>query len=169
VQFEDWLARRVVLIASPITARVAEETIAKLLFLESEAADVPLHLVLDSPGGLVAEAVAIRDAMDHVRCPIHVHVLKLAGGVAAILLAHGRRGERAAIADAKVMLAPLGHGSSAELAKTESLLADLLASDTGQSAATILEDMRASRVMSAEEALAYGLIDRIADPPWPSS
>jgi ATP-dependent Clp protease protease subunit len=162
------LAERTILLDAALTDHVATAVIAKLLFLNDDNPTAPALLLLDSPGGQVAAALAIRDTIDHVSCPVHMHVLDEAAGVAAMLLAHGVRGERAASPNSLVTLARISSHerapSSSDLQRTEAVVAELLAADTGQAVETVVEDMRAERSFKADDARAYGFIDRIAEP-----
>lgn len=169
---EVLLLERVVLLDAPITDDLANIAIAKLLFLDSENPTTPAHLLLDTPGGQVSAALAIRDTIDEVSCPVHVHALRQVAGVAVLLLAHGVRGARVASPNTVVQLTAIsssdGAASSSELERTEAIVAEMLASDTGQAFEKILKDMRGLRSFVVDEAREYGFVDRIAEPPWPA-
>jgi ATP-dependent Clp protease protease subunit len=169
---EVLLSERVILLDAPITDEVANIAIAKLLFLDSENPTTRAHLLLNTPGGHVSAALAIRDTIDDVSCPVHVHALKQVAGVAVLLLAHGVRGARVASPSTVVQLtaisSPDGTASPSELERIEKIVAEMLASDTGQAFDTILKDMREMRSFAANDAREYGFVDRIADPTWPA-
>jgi ATP-dependent Clp protease protease subunit len=160
MSFDPLLAQRAIALRDPITDDVAEVVIAKLLFLAHENPTSPIRLLVGSPGGHVSAALAIRDTMDHVACPVHVHVSGPVGGVAVVLVAHGD--ERFATQHTTFQLTPIVGGASPDIAKTEAILVDMLVDDTGQARDTILDDMRAGRSLTAEDAMRYGIIDRVA-------
>lgn len=155
------LAERTILLAGLIDDELATKVIAKLLILDDEDPSAPAVLLLDSRGGHVSAALAVRDTVDDVACPVRVHALDEASGMAAVLLAHGRRGERTASPTSLVKLTPISPQESAEVERVETLLAGFLAEDTGQTQQTILRDMRAGRCFTPEDAREYGLVDRI--------
>lgn len=163
---DDLLAHRIIVVRGAIDDRLATESIAKLLFLEHEAR-TPLWLHLDSLGGGISNALAIRDSMDALDVPVYTHVRGRADGVAVVILAHGARGHRTASPNARISLTPITSERSPidadELARTEVILTEMLAADTGQTTQTIATDLRAARRFDASDARAYGLIDRIVD------
>jgi ATP-dependent Clp protease protease subunit len=162
---EELLDRRTILLDTPITDDVANTVIAKLLFLAAENPTTPGHLWIDSLGGHLAATLAIRDTFDDV-CPVHVKGLDNVGGVAVMLLAHGTRGKRTATSRTRVALAPVELTKIAsvdDITRSQAILVEMLAADTGQSIDVIRRDMAARRSFTTAEALAYGFIDRIED------
>lgn len=162
----ELLPGRLVILRGPIDDRAANEVIAMFLFLQDQGV-APIRLHLDSPGGSVASALAIRDVIDDLGIPVHTHALGEAHGVAALLLAHGARGHRTAHPQALVAFTPIAvadgnRAVQSELDRTTAILTAMLASDTGQTAPRIDIDLRAARRFTAEEARAYGLIDQVA-------
>jgi ATP-dependent Clp protease protease subunit len=141
---------RTILLAGEITDASTNEIIAKLLYLDVSGTS-PATLYIDSYGGGIADALAIRDTMDEIGIAVRTHCLGVAGGAAVLLLAHGARGERTADPTAKIILADCG-----DLA---AIIDAMLAVDTGQPAAAIRRDCAAERRFDAVEARAYGLID----------
>jgi ATP-dependent Clp protease, protease subunit len=161
---DAWLAQRIVVLRGAIDDQHANESIAKLLFLEHEAR-LPIRLHLDSLGGGVANSLAIRDTIDDLTVPVYTHVRGRADGVAVVLLAHGARGHRTASPNARMSLTPITSERSPidadELTRTTAILVEMLAADTGQLAETIAADMRAGRRFDAVQARDYGLVDQI--------
>jgi ATP-dependent Clp protease, protease subunit len=158
---------RAVLIRGPIDGKVAEGVIARLLFLQHQDAAAPVWLYLDSPGGSVTASLAIRDTLDDLTTPVYTHCLECAGGTAAILLAHGKKGYRSAARDAEIVLCPLVlpammHARPEQL-RIQTIVTAMLAEDTGQATDTIVRDCQEERSFVAEDARQYGLIDRIED------
>jgi len=159
------LAHRTVLLESMITDDVANETIAKLLFLRSQGQGL-IHLYIDSPGGYVASSLAIRDMVDEMRPQVATHSLRQTAGTALVILAHGAPGRRSAAPGATLMLTPIDASRLAttdDIVRTRSIVQQMLAEDTGQTQAQLAQDSAASRRFSANEARDYGFIDTIAD------
>lgn len=156
----DLLARRLVLLRGTLDDAAANELIAKLLYLQSVNAAAPMTLYLDSPGGNVVSALAVRDAIDEVKPPVHTRGLANVQGAAALLLAHGARGHRTLIAHGRVSFTPISNAEG-DTRRIESILVQLLAKDTGQTLQQVEADLRASRSFDAEHARAYGLVDRL--------
>jgi ATP-dependent Clp protease protease subunit len=155
---EALLARRIVVLRE-LDDAAANEVIAKLLYLQNENAAAPISIYIDSPGGVVAASLAIRDTIDDLKAPVYTHGLTSVQGVAALLLAHGARGHRTLTAHAHVSFTPIrGQGDTRQ---TEVVIVEMLAADTGQGTQQIEADLRASRSFDADQARAYGLVDRV--------
>lgn len=163
--FSRLLKERIIFLGTAIGDEVATVVIAQLLYLESEDRHAPIALYINSPGGLVTAALAIRDTMGNVAPPVHTVAMGQASGVALLLLAHGARGHRSALSVARMALAPLEaprpDTDAAALARTRANIAAMFAADTGQPEATIARDSERSRTFTPDEAKAYGLIDAI--------
>jgi ATP-dependent Clp protease protease subunit len=167
----ELLAQRIVELRGEIDDRTATELIAKLLYLQHQDPAAPIRLHIDSHGGAVAAGLAIRDTMDDIKPPVYTHCPAKAQGVAVVLLAHGERGHRTAATQATISFTPIAPGpnsptgatAQSDIARTETLIADALAKDTGQRIEQIQDDHAAQRRFDAEQARSYGLIDRIAD------
>lgn len=138
----------------------AQELIAKLLYLQSVDATAPLTIQLDSPGGDVVSALAIRDAIDDLKPPVYTRGIANVQGAAALLLAHGARGHRSLVAHGQVSFMQItsAHGETKHI---ETVIVEMFANDTGQGTQQIETDLRSSRKFEAEQALAYGLVDRV--------
>jgi ATP-dependent Clp protease protease subunit len=162
------LTRRIIVLRGAIDDRAANEVIAKLLFLQHQHAASPIRLHIDSPGGVVAFCLAIRDTIDSLGVPVYTHGLTNVQGIAAALLAHGARGHRTAIRTGRVSFTPLTQANDSpadqgNIERTKTIVTQMLASDTGQTRQQIELDQQAARHFDAEQARAYGLIDRIED------
>jgi ATP-dependent Clp protease, protease subunit len=155
--------RRIVL-RSAIDDTIANETIAKLLFFASQGAQ-PISLWIDSPGGHVAASLAIRDTFDGLGAPVQTHCTASAGGVAVAILAHGA--DRTIAHHARVSFDPIAGGAgevvaeAAEVARVQAIIDAMLAADTGRPLDEIARDRAARRRFAADEAVAYGLVDRV--------
>jgi len=161
------LKHRTIVLRGEISDRIAQEVIAKLLFLQHEDAKTPAWLYIDSAGGVVTSSLAIRDTINDIKLPVFTHCLGKAAGAALVLLTHGAHGHRSASKTAWLSLVPLDSldGSSApdELGRLERTLTDMLAADTGQKSEAIARDASSSRRFDSAQARSYGLIDRIEE------
>jgi ATP-dependent Clp protease protease subunit len=163
------LAQRMILIGTPITDDSANVVIAQLLYLEHEAPDQPAMVYLQTPGGQVSAALAIFDTIQKLRCPVNTVAKGEVAGIALLLLAAGRRGERAALVDARLRFTPLtativAPTETAELEHARRTVTRLLAEATGKPEDVVEADMRAGRSLTAEEGRAYGLVDIVVTP-----
>jgi ATP-dependent Clp protease, protease subunit len=165
------LKDRIIFLGTAIDDNVANIVIAQLLFLESENATKDITLYVHSPGGHVTAGLAVYDTMQHIKPDVSTVCVGMAASMGAILLAGGAKGKRFALPNAEVMIhQPLGgtEGQASDIyihaqhiIKTKDRLNGILAKHTGQPLKTIEKDTDRDNFMSAEEALKYGLIDRI--------
>jgi ATP-dependent Clp protease protease subunit len=165
------LKDRIVFLGEEIDDDVANTVIAQLLFLDSEDPGKDIMLYINSPGGVVTAGLAIYDTMQLVHSPIATFCLGQAASMASFLLCAGTKGKRHALPHARVMLhQPLagfeGPATDIEIHAREILRARdtlnaLYAKHTGQTAETIQRDLERDNFMSAEEAVAYGLVDLV--------
>jgi ATP-dependent Clp protease protease subunit len=149
--------------------------VAQLLFLDAEDPERDIFLYINSPGGHVYPGLAIYDTMQHLRAPIATFCVGMAMSMSAVLLAAGAKGKRNALPNARIMLHQPSGGSQGtaadiEIAAREILhirerLNGILAKHTGQTTERIADDVDRDRFMSPEEAVAYGLIDRVLEGP----
>jgi ATP-dependent Clp protease protease subunit len=150
---------------------VANTVIAQLIHLESESPDSPINLYLNSPGGSIPAMLAIYDAMQFVRPTVETTCVGQAVATAAVLLAGGAPGRRQILRHGRVVLhAPAAEGrgtipdlilEAEEVERVRSLLEELLAQDTGRSAHQVREDTERDLVLTAEQALEYGVVDAV--------
>jgi ATP-dependent Clp protease protease subunit len=169
--FAKLLEQRSIAIVQPIFDDLANVVIAQILYLRHQDPTEQILIYISSPGGQISAALAIRDTMDLPGAPIVTIVTGQAYGAAILVSAHGVRGERVALPGARITLcatvdsrARVMPDHAAQLARTNALTAELIASDTGQSVAQVAEDMRANREFDAEAARAYGLVDQVITP-----
>jgi ATP-dependent Clp protease protease subunit len=169
--FSRLLKDRVVFLGAPIDDEVANVVIAQLLFLVSEDPDKDIMLYINSPGGQVSAGLAIYDTMQSLQCDVATYCIGQAASMASFLLAAGTSGKRQALPHARVMIhQPLAgfQGQAVdidiharEILRTRDTLNALYAKHTGRSAEQIQRDTDRDRFLSAEEAVEYGLIDRV--------
>lgn len=166
------LGHRVVFLGRQIDDEVGNLVVAQLLHLESEDPDKPIALYVNSPGGSMDAMFSIYDAMQHVRPAIHTTCIGLAASAAAVILAGGAEGERTILPHARVMIHQPHVGGlqgqaadieihAREIIRQRAMVNELLADHTGQPLDTIAEDTDRDRWLDAEQAVAYGLVDRI--------
>ena len=165
------LKERVIFLVGPVEDHVANVIIAQMLFLEAENPEKDISLYINSPGGLVTAGMAIYDTMQYIKPDVSTICVGQAASMGAVLLAAGAKGKRYALPNSRVMIhQPLGgfQGQASdiqihaqEILKIKNTLNDRLAFHTGQDMATIERDTDRDNFMSAEQAVAYGLVDGI--------
>lgn len=165
------MEERIVFLGTQINDDVANSVIAQLLFLEKEDAKKDITLYVNSPGGQVTSTLAMYDTMQYVGPDISTVCLGMAASGGAIILMGGAKGKRFALPHSEIMIhQPLGgtEGQATDIAihaehiiKTKNLLNELIAIHTGKKVEQVRLDTERDKFLSAEEALAYGLIDRI--------
>ena len=165
------LKDRIIMLGSAIDDDVANIIVAQILFLESQDKTKDIMLYVNSPGGSVTAGLAIYDAMQHVSCDVSTICMGMAASMGAVLLAGGAKGKRFALPNSEIMIhQPLGgvEGQATDIKiraerilKTKDQLNKILAKHTGQSVKKIEEDTDRDNFMDAEEAVAYGLVDKI--------
>jgi ATP-dependent Clp protease protease subunit len=165
------LKERIVFLGTPIDDTVANLVCAQLLFLESEEPDKDIHLYINSPGGDITALFAIYDTMKFLKPDVSTFCFGQAASAAAVLLAAGAKGKRFALPHARILLhqpwgGAEGQASDIELQAREilrmrDLLNGMLASDTGQTYEKVAKDTDRDFVMTAEEAVPYGIIDEV--------
>ena len=165
------LKDRIILLGSEINDYVANAIIAQMLFLEAEDPDKDIFLYINSPGGVVTSGLAIYDTMQFIKCDVSTICIGQAASMGAILLAAGTKGKRYALPNSRIMLhQPLGGFSgqaseveihAKEIIRMKEILNEILSKHTGQSIKKIRKDTDRDFFMSSEEALQYGIIDKI--------
>ncbi len=165
------LKDRIVFIGEAIDDHLANLVIAQLLFLESEDPDKDVNLYINSPGGVITSGLAIYDTMQYIKCPVSTICVGQAASMAAVLLAGGAGGKRVALPSARIMLhQPLGGAQgqasdiqihAREIQRLRERLNGILIHHTGKPEEQIEKDTDRDFFMSADEAVEYGLIDRV--------
>ena len=165
------LKERVVFMVGPVNDQSANLVIAQLLFLESENPDKDISLYINSPGGSVSSGLAIFDTMQFIKPDVSTLCVGMAASMGAFLLAAGAKGKRFTLPNSRVMIhQPLGgvqgQASDIEIHAREILalrdkLNRILAERTGQTLETISRDTDRDNFMSAEDALQYGIVDKV--------
>lgn len=165
------LADRVIFLTGEVNDDVADLVIAQLFYLESQDSHKDIHFYLNSPGGAVTAGLAIYDTMQYVSCEVATICLGQAASMGAVLLAAGARSKRMALPNARVMIhQPLGGAQgqasdieiqAKEMGRVKQRLNDILVEHTGQPLEVIKRDTDRDFFLTAEEAMAYGLIDKV--------
>jgi len=165
------LKERIIFLGEEVTDVTASLVVAQMLFLEAEDPEKDIHFYINSPGGSVTAGMAIYDTMQYLKCDVSTYCMGMAASMGAFLLAGGTKGKRLALPNAEIMIhQPLGgaQGQATEIEiaarhilKTKEKLNKILAENTGKELDVIAADTERDNWMSAEEALAYGIIDKV--------
>ncbi|WP_314588484.1 ATP-dependent Clp endopeptidase proteolytic subunit ClpP [Paenibacillus terrigena] len=165
------LKDRIIFLGSAIDDQVANSIVAQMLFLSAEDPDKDIFLYINSPGGSTTAGFAIYDTMQYIKAPVHTICTGFAASFGAILLLAGTAGKRFALPNSEIMIhqpsgGAQGQASDIEITakrilKTRQQLNEITQKHTGQSLERIEKDMDRDHFMSAEEALEYGIIDKV--------
>ena len=165
------LKDRIIFLGEEVTDVSASLVVAQLLFLESEDPNKDISLYINSPGGSVSAGLAIYDTMNYIKCDVSTICIGMAASMGAFLLAGGAKGKRMALPNADVMIHQPSGGAQGQateikivaekILKTRKKLNEILAANTGQPLEVIERDTERDNYMTAEEAIAYGLIDKV--------
>ena len=165
------LKDRIIILGTPIDDHVANLIVAQLLFLEAEEPEKDIYLYINSPGGVVTAGLAIYDTMQYIKPDVVTICMGQAASMGAVLLAAGAKGKRFALPHSRIMIhQPLGgfQGQATdieihakEILRLKKILNEILSKHTGQSLRKIEKDTERDYFMSAEEAMKYGLIDKV--------
>ena len=168
------LRERIVFLNGEVNDAVSALVCAQLLFLEAENPTRPIHLYINSPGGVVTSGFAMYDTMRHIRAPVHTLCMGMAYSMGSFLLMAGEPGERAVLPNASILVhQPLGGYKgqasdilihAAETLRTKQRMTRLYAEHCGRSYEEFERAMDRDRFMTAQEALEWGLVDRILPP-----
>ena len=169
------LKDRIILLGTPINDEVANLIVAQLLFLQAEDPKKDIDLYINSPGGVVTAGMAIYDTMQILSCDVRTYCIGQCASMGAVLLAAGAPGKRFALPNSRIMIhQPLGGAEgqatdieihTKEILRMRQSLNGILAHHTGQSLKKIEKDTDRDFFMSAEEAVKYGLVDKVVSKP----
>jgi ATP-dependent Clp protease, protease subunit len=165
------LKERVIFLVGPVEDHMANLVVAQLLFLESENPDKDIHLYINSPGGSVTAGLSIYDTMQFIKPDVSTMCIGQAASMGAFLLAGGAKGKRYALPNSRMMIhQPSGgaHGQASdieiqaiEILKMRQQLNEIMAFHTGRTLEEISRDTERDNFMNAEQAVSYGLIDKV--------
>ncbi len=167
------LKDRIIILGTPINDAIASNVIAQMLFLESEDPEKDIYLYINSPGGVVSSGLAIYDTMQYVKCDVATICIGMAASMGAILLTAGAKGKRSVLPNSRVMIhQPMGgtQGQASdieiearEIIRTKKTLNEILANHSGHTVEEIERDSDRNYWLDANEALTYGLVDRLLE------
>ena len=165
------LKERIIFLADEVNDTTASLVIAQLLFLESEDPGKDINLYINSPGGSVSAGLAIYDTMQYIKCDVSTICIGLAASMGAFLLSGGTKGKRLALPNAEIMIHQPSGGAKGQateiqiaaenILKTKKKLNEILAANTGKPYDVIAADTERDHYMSAQEAMEYGLINKV--------
>lgn len=167
------LKERIIFLGEEVNDVTAGLVVSQLLFLESEDPDKDINLYINSPGGSVTAGMAIYDTMQYVKCDVSTMCMGMAASMGAFLLSGGTKGKRLALPNAEIMIhqpsgGAQGQATEIEIAaehilRTKKKLNTILSENTGQLYETIVKDTERDNWLTAQEALEYGLIDKVME------
>ncbi len=165
------LKDRIIFLGEEVSDVSASIIVAQLLFLESEDPKKDINLYINSPGGSVSAGMAIYDTMNYIKCDVSTICIGMAASMGAFLLAGGAKGKRYALPNSTIMIHQTSGGAQGQateiqivadqIAKTKQKLNRILAENTGQPIEVVEVDTDRDNYMSAEEAMEYGIIDKV--------
>lgn len=179
-QSADWVdiynrlyRERIIFLGSEIDDELANQVIGVMLYLDSEDSSKPIYLYINSPGGSVIAGLAIYDCMQHIKSEVITINLGLAASMASFILAAGSKGKRLALPSSRIMIhQPMGGAQgqaedikveAAQVMRVRDNLVKMYSMMTGQTQDQIVRDLDRDNFMSADEAMQYGLVDRVLD------
>ena len=162
---------RIIFLSDEVNDVTASLVVAQMLYLEAQDPDKDIYLYINSPGGSITAGMAIYDTMNYIKCDVSTICVGMAASMGAFLLSSGAKGKRMALPNAEVMIhQPLGgmQGQATDIKihadriiKIKEKLNKLLSEQTGKPLKTIEKDTERDNFMTADEAMAYGLIDKV--------
>lgn len=169
--FSRLLSDRIIVLSDEVNDTTASLVVAQLLFLEGQDPDKDISLYINSPGGSVTAGLAIYDTMQYIKCDVSTICMGMAASMGAFLLSSGAKGKRFALPNSEILIhQPLGgaKGQATEIKivadhilKTREKLNRILSENTGKSIEEIARDTERDNYLTADEAMAYGLVDKV--------
>ena len=169
--FSRLLNDRIIMLNDQVDDASASVIIAQLLYLEGQDPDKDISFYINSPGGSVSAGLAIYDTMQYIKCDVSTNSMGMAASMGAFLLSSGAKGKRLALPNSEIMIhQPLGQAQGQatdilihanHIEKTRANLNKILAENTGKPLEVIQRDTERDNFMSAQEAMEYGLIDKV--------
>ncbi len=169
--FSRLLNDRIIVLSDEVNDATASLVVAQLLYLEAQDPEKDISLYINSPGGSVTAGFAIYDTMQYIKCDVSTICMGMAASMGAFLLSAGAKGKRYALPNSDIMIHQPSGGAQGQateieitakhILKTKAKLNKILAENTGKPVEVIAQDTERDNFMSAEEALEYGLIDKV--------
>ena len=167
------LKERIIFLGEEVNETTASLIVAQLLFLESEDPGKDIHLYINSPGGVITDGMAIYDTMQYIKCDVSTICLGMAASMGAFLLAAGTKGKRFALPNSEIMIHQPSGGAQGQatdisihanhILRVKDKLNQILSERTGQPLDVVKRDTERDNFMTAQEALEYGLIDKVIE------
>ena len=171
--FSRLLNDRIIMLNEEVNSTTASLVVAQLLYLEGQDPNKDISLYINSPGGSVTDGMAIYDTMQYIKCDVSTICMGMAASMGAFLLAAGAKGKRYALPNADIMIHQPSGGAQGQatdieihtqhILHTKQKLNEILAANTGQPLETIKQDTERDNFMTAQQALEYGLIDKVIE------
>ena len=171
--FSRLLNDRIIFLSEEVNDTTASLVVAQLLYLESQDPDKDIQFYINSPGGSVTDGMAIYDTMQYVKCDVSTICIGLAASMGAFLLSSGAKGKRLALPNSEIMIHQPSAGTQGQITDmalhlkrlevVKKRMNRILAENTGKSIEQVTADCERDNFMSAQEALEYGLIDRVIE------
>ena len=171
--FSRLLNDRIVMLSEEVNDTTASLIVAQLLYLEAQDPDKDIQFYINSPGGVITSGLAIYDTMQYIKCDVSTICIGMAASMGAFLLSAGAKGKRMALPNAEIMIHQPSGGAQGQATdiqiqakRIEGMkrkLNEILAANTGKSYEQIAADTERDNFMSASEAVAYGIIDKVID------
>ena len=171
--FSRLLNDRIVMLCEEVNATTASLVVAQLLYLEAQDPDKDIQFYINSPGGSVTDGMAISDTMQYIKCDVSTICIGMAASMGAFLLSSGAKGKRLALPNAEIMIHQPSAGTQGQITDmalhlkrlevVKERMNRILAANTGKSVEQVTADCERDNFMTAQEALAYGLIDKVIE------
>ena len=171
--FSRLLNDRIIILSEEVNSTTASLIVAQMLYLEAQDPDKDIQFYINSPGGSVTDGMAIYDTMQYIKCDVSTICMGMAASMGAFLLAAGAKGKRYALPNAEIMIHQPSGGAQGQatdiqiqaerILQTKKSLNTILAERTGQPYEVICKDTERDNFMTAQEAVEYGLIDKVFD------
>ena len=169
--FSRLLNDRIIILSEEVNSTTASLIVAQMLYLEAQDPDKDIQFYINSPGGSVTDGMAIYDTMQFIKCDVSTICVGMAASMGAFLLSSGTKGKRLALPNAEIMIHQPSGGTQGQatdmqiqverMLKIKQHLNEILAANTGKPLETIRVDTERDNFMTAEEAQAYGLVDKV--------
>ena len=171
--FSRLLNDRIIMLSEEVNDTTASLIVAQLLYLEAQDPDKDIQFYINSPGGVITSGMAIYDTMQYIKCDVSTICIGMAASMGAFLLSAGAKGKRMALPNAEIMIHQPSGGAQGQatdiqiqarrIQSMKQKLNEILAANTGKPLEQIAADTERDNFMTAQEALAYGLIDKVID------
>ena len=171
--FSRLLNDRIIFLGEDVNPTTASLVVAQLLYLEAQDPDKDIQLYINSPGGSVTDGMAIYDTMQYIKCDVSTICIGMAASMGAFLLSAGAKGKRIALPNAEIMIHQPSAGTQGQITDmaihlkrleiVKERMNRILSENTGKDIATVTADCERDNFMTAQEAMEYGLIDRVIE------